>query len=101
MYRFNQIDKNYFSDRCAKIEAMSSRDSDQNLYKVQDCTTFFSYTPSQGSIFVLWSKKTQEGSTPGAATDSGRSSFPRWLLEISASSETANLWWIQITFAVK
>ena len=33
------------------------RDSDQNLYKVQDCTTFFSYTPSQGSIFVLWSKK--------------------------------------------
>ena len=77
VYRFNQIDKNYFSDRCAKIEAMSSRDSDQNLYKVQDCTTFFSYTPSQGSIFVLWSKKTQEGSTPGAATDSGRSSFPR------------------------
>ena len=57
VYRFNQIDKNYFSDRCAKIEAMSSRDSDQNLYKVQDCTTFFSYTPSQGSIFVLWSKK--------------------------------------------
>ena len=43
---FHQIDKNYFSDSCAKIEAMSRRDSDQNLYKVQDCTTFFSYTPS-------------------------------------------------------
>ena len=77
VYRFHQVDKNYFSDRCAKIVAMSNRDSDQNLYKVQDCTTFFSYTPSQGSFFVLWSKNTQEGSTPGASTDSGRSSFPR------------------------
>ena len=53
VYIFHQIDKNYF---IAKIAAKSSRDSDQNLYKVQDCTTFFSYTPSQGSIFVLWSK---------------------------------------------
>ena len=41
MYIFHQIDKNYF---IAKIAAKSSRDSDQNLYKVQDC--FFSYTPS-------------------------------------------------------
>ena len=43
VYIFHQIDKNYF---IAKIAAKSSRDSDQNLYKVQDCTTFFSYTPS-------------------------------------------------------
>ena len=48
VYRFHQIDKKYFSDRGAKIAAMSSRDSDQNLCKVQDCTTFFSYTPSFG-----------------------------------------------------
>ena len=31
----------------------------------------------QSCTFVLWSKKPQEGSTPGASTDSGRSSFPR------------------------